>query len=347
MNGKVAFWCMVPALAVLVSPALARDHDKRAKDRVVHRESHDQRVPRRHVDYGRVRVGVERDRSRPNPSSLPSFTVNDSRVWGDSGRGDSGRDGDGQGNDDRRRVSDDGRYQGDDRRRDRPRNDDRRRDVRRGRRDDRYRDRDRYRPWHRERYEHSGRTYWRFNIRLFPHYDFSVWRGGYWHNGWYDGRWGWWWIVSGIWYYYPAPIYPYPNPYVPGSVVVINNQPETPAPPAEAAPQYWYYCSSPQGYYPYVPECQAGWTKVAATPSANGTTPASPPESQPPTAQAPAPPPPSQPPAPNRTSAPVQYWYHCKSPAGYYPYVKTCPGGWERVPATPPATTNRGASGGG
>ncbi len=25
------------------------------------------------------------------------------------------------------------------------------------------------------------------------------------------------------------------------------------------------------------------------------------------------------------------YWYYCESPAGYYPYVKSCPGGWMRV----------------
>lgn len=30
------------------------------------------------------------------------------------------------------------------------------------------------------------------------------------------------------------------------------------------------------------------------------------------------------------------YWYHCARPAGYYPYVKNCPGGWQKVPAEPP-----------
>ena len=29
-------------------------------------------------------------------------------------------------------------------------------------------------------------------------------------------------------------------------------------------------------------------------------------------------------------------WYYCQNPAGYYPYVKTCANGWQRVPATPP-----------
>lgn len=29
-------------------------------------------------------------------------------------------------------------------------------------------------------------------------------------------------------------------------------------------------------------------------------------------------------------------WYFCRESNGYYPYVKQCPGGWERVPAQPP-----------
>ena len=30
------------------------------------------------------------------------------------------------------------------------------------------------------------------------------------------------------------------------------------------------------------------------------------------------------------------YWYHCNKPKGYYPYIKKCPGGWEKVTPTPP-----------
>jgi hypothetical protein len=26
-----------------------------------------------------------------------------------------------------------------------------------------------------------------------------------------------------------------------------------------------------------------------------------------------------------------QYWYFCNSAKGYYPYVKECPGGWQKV----------------
>jgi hypothetical protein len=38
----------------------------------------------------------------------------------------------------------------------------------------------------------------------------------------------------------------------------------------------------------------------------------------------------SGPPAPG-------YWYYCRASNGYYPYVKECPNGWERVSPVPPA----------
>jgi hypothetical protein len=31
------------------------------------------------------------------------------------------------------------------------------------------------------------------------------------------------------------------------------------------------------------------------------------------------------------------YWYYCQNPQGYYPYIKSCPGGWMKVvPETVP-----------
>lgn len=29
------------------------------------------------------------------------------------------------------------------------------------------------------------------------------------------------------------------------------------------------------------------------------------------------------------------FWYYCRNPDGYYPYVKSCPGGWLPVPPRP------------
>lgn len=39
---------------------------------------------------------------------------------------------------------------------------------------------------------------------------------------------------------------------------------------------------------------------------------------------------------PPAAEAPAQsWWYYCEQVRGYYPYVKQCPGGWQRVPPTP------------
>lgn len=50
------------------------------------------------------------------------------------------------------------------------------------------------------------------------------------------------------------------------------------------------------------------------------------------------------PPAPvtyiEQNSAPAadagSWWYYCETAKGYYPYVKECPAGWQRVSPTPP-----------
>lgn len=35
------------------------------------------------------------------------------------------------------------------------------------------------------------------------------------------------------------------------------------------------------------------------------------------------------------SSTPPDYWYYCRNPRGYYPYVKECPGGWQEVAPLP------------
>ena len=94
--------------------------------------------------------------------------------------------------------------------------------------------------------------YWRGDINRFGEHDFDRWRGGRWIHGPHDGRAGWWWVVGPQWYFYPAPVYPYPDPYMP---------------PVMAAPtpaRSWYYCANPQGYYPYVAQCAVPWQPVPA-----------------------------------------------------------------------------------
>ena len=34
-------------------------------------------------------------------------------------------------------------------------------------------------------------------------------------------------------------------------------------------------------------------------------------------------------------AADAGWWYYCDQSKGYYPYVRECPGGWQRVPPAP------------
>jgi hypothetical protein len=41
-------------------------------------------------------------------------------------------------------------------------------------------------------------------------------------------------------------------------------------------------------------------------------------------------------PAPVQQAQPATNdWFYCRNPAGYYPYVRSCANGWERVPSQP------------
>ncbi|HZV54140.1 MAG TPA: hypothetical protein VFF82_04300 [Rhodocyclaceae bacterium] len=101
-----------------------------------------------------------------------------------------------------------------------------------------------------DRHWHGG------DIHRFHQHDMQRWQGGSWHHGDHLGRLGWWWVVAGAWYFYPQPVYPYPDPYTPPVVTV----------PAPAVGQYWYYCDAARTYYPYVATCPSGWRQVPAAP---------------------------------------------------------------------------------
>jgi len=152
--------------------------------------------------------------------------------------------------------------------------------------DERWREHERHEEWHGE-----GRHPHDFRGREFHHFDErerAIWIGGRWHHDWYGGRFGWWWEVGGVWYFYPEPIYPYPT-YIasevviepaPPPVVVVAPPPAPPPPPPPVVvaapplpqpgappPQFWYYCDSAGGYYPYVANCPEAWRPVPATQS--------------------------------------------------------------------------------
>ena len=99
-------------------------------------------------------------------------------------------------------------------------------------------------------------------------------------GGWYYGGWHGWGgyphtsfvFGFGAPYYYGGPVYygapyyyGYPAPatyiYTPPAVVAPS-QPQVYSDPAPSRSSYWYYCQNPQGYYPYVQNCPAGWTQV-------------------------------------------------------------------------------------
>src|ERR1700691_1206786 len=63
------------------------------------------------------------------------------------------------------------------------------------------------------------------------------WNHGYWFHGAYGGRAGWWWVVGPTWYYYPAPVYPYPvTEAQPVYFVQMNGVPPPPmAPPGDGS----------------------------------------------------------------------------------------------------------------
>ena len=133
----------------------------------------------------------------------------------------------------------------------------------------------------RERHERG----WHGDVRHFHEHDISRWRGGRWYQGRHGGHFGWWWIVGGVYYWYPRAIYPYPDPFVPsvyierqppGVLAPAVPQPAPPAPPpsiqqphapAPAAAATWYYCDSAKSYYPYVATCPGGWHAVPAAPN--------------------------------------------------------------------------------
>jgi hypothetical protein len=109
-------------------------------------------------------------------------------------------------------------------------------------------------------------------------HDLGIWRGGHWFHGPHEGRPGWWWVVGDVWYFYPVPVYPYPDPYAPLVVSVPDQPPVLVAPqapataplPPQPAAQSWYYCDSAKTYYPYVSACPEGWKTVPMQPPQPG-----------------------------------------------------------------------------
>ena len=115
-----------------------------------------------------------------------------------------------------------------------------------------------------------GRDFHHFGAHDWHHmndYDRRMWRGGSWVQESFNGMYGWWWMVGGMRYFYPQPIYPYPTVVAttmfegPGvAVVPVATAPVTPAQMTytPAQQQVRYYCPG-VGYAPQVQSCPGGW----------------------------------------------------------------------------------------
>ena len=112
-------------------------------------------------------------------------------------------------------------------------------------------------------FKQRGGKSWHGDISRFHEKDWPLWRSGHWTHGRHDGRMGWWWVVGPTWYFYPSPVYPYPNPWEPP--VVVPMVPGGNPPPAPAA-IHWYFCPNSNNYYPYISTCVSGWVQMPAQP---------------------------------------------------------------------------------
>lgn len=123
----------------------------------------------------------------------------------------------------------------------------------------------------------SGRRAYRpgHDVHSFSRQDSARWSGGHWNHTCWGGRCGWWWATGGLWYFYAAPIYPYPLVVSPITYAEPAYYPDdaSVAPYAPGVtglapqPAFSYYCDDPPGYYPAVPQCNTPWHE-SRTPAA-------------------------------------------------------------------------------
>ena len=82
----------------------------------------------------------------------------------------------------------------------------------------------------------------------------------------------WYWGSYDPWYYGYSSAYGYPYSSAPGyagqdaaTTYVEPGPADAPAPAASAPaapPTFWFYCTEPAGYYPYVQNCRKTWIPV-------------------------------------------------------------------------------------
>jgi hypothetical protein len=94
--------------------------------------------------------------------------------------------------------------------------------------------------------------------------------GGWGHSGYYSGMGLGLGLGYGLGYYggsYYSPYYSYPPTVVAVPVTPPVYIQQSPPVIQQYPAGYWYYCSNPQGYYPYIKQCLGAWQQVNPTPS--------------------------------------------------------------------------------
>ena len=107
-----------------------------------------------------------------------------------------------------------------------------------------------------------GRDLSTFHGHDYAHFSLAeqrLWGHGMWRHSWHSGHRGWWWVVDRFWFFYPAPIYPFPTYIGADTYYDYYDQYGIPT-------YYWYFCSKPEGYYPYVQECLRPWQPMPPLP---------------------------------------------------------------------------------
>ena len=113
----------------------------------------------------------------------------------------------------------------------------------------------------------------------------AQWYGGGYYGGYYGHGPGWGrpgvgfgFGVGPSWRRYPRPVYPYPNYYLPpadeyyGAPTLrdYGGRYDRGPDPNPQRPQYWYFCENPEGYYPYIQDCDNWHQEPAEGPTPPG-----------------------------------------------------------------------------
>ena len=129
-------------------------------------------------------------------------------------------------------------------------------------------------------HEHRFIEFHERDVHRFHPRELRAWERGRWIQANRAGLNGWWWVIGPRWFYYPAPVYPYPM-MVSERVVFVNAAPPvSPMPPTYISPQgttvippspppvsqMRYFCPSLNGYYPEIAQCPEPWRRVNPIP---------------------------------------------------------------------------------